>query len=238
MGIDQVDLARLTAAVTANAGFALVAWRSGAANRGGAVVGALLGGVLWLALDWRGYVPLVVFVVLGSLFTGLGRQQKAQLGTADAELGQRTWRQAAANTGVGVVCAVGAAATGAAVWRAAFVGSLAAALADTTESELGVLVGRRTWLVPSLRPAAPGTDGAVSLAGTALGLLASALVGTIAAAVSLIHWRQVGPIAVAGCVATLLESLAASGRWRDNDQLNVLTTLSGAVLAGWWAGRG
>ncbi len=53
------------------------------------------------------------------------------------------------------------------------VAALAAGASDTVASEIGKAWGRRTFLFPSFKPVRPGTSGAVSLEGTAAGLVAA-----------------------------------------------------------------
>ncbi len=231
MNFDGLDTARVAAALAVNAALAMTALRAGAVSRSGAAAGTVYGLAVYLALDWRGYCVLATFVVAGSGFTRYGYGRKLGLGVAECRSGARTWRNATANCLVGAVCAQAAGLTGQEMWRVAFVGAFAAALADTTESELGVLLARRAYLPPRLRSVAPGTEGAVSPAGTAAGLAAALALAALAATLGLVTWPAAVPVALAAVAATAVESLVAAGRELNNDALNLLTTLAGAVLA-------
>jgi uncharacterized protein (TIGR00297 family) len=119
----------------------------------------------------------------------------------------------------------------------AYVASVATAAADTCSSETGKAYGRRTFLITTLRPVPPGTEGAVSLEGTLGGLLGAALIAAVGALGGLYAWALAPPVALAGLAGSLAESVigtwAERRGWLDNDQLNALNTAIGAGLAAW-----
>ena len=89
-----------------------------------------------------------------------------------------------------------------------FAASFAAKLADTFGSEIGKRWGRTTLLITSLRPVPPGTEGAVSLEGTAASALGSLLMTLVMVALGLIPSAEAAAVVVVvGFIATLLESL-------------------------------
>ena len=117
----------------------------------------------------------------------LGLRRKTLLGIAEERGGRRGAGNAFANTGVAAIAAVLSAltyATGPAL--AAFVAALAAGGSDTAASEIGKAWGRRTYLVPTFRRVPPGTSGAVSLEGTAAGLIGAFALGGLGVAFGLI----------------------------------------------------
>ena len=63
-----------------------------------------------------------------------------------------------------------------------FVASFASKLADTTSSEIGKAYGQTTYLITTLQRVPRGTEGAVSLEGTAAGVVAAAGVAAMALA--------------------------------------------------------
>jgi uncharacterized membrane protein len=194
------------AALAVNLALAVGAWRAGAIAASGALAGAAYGACVALGLGLPGYAVLAWFVVVGSGATWVGARRKPPHEPRSA-------RHATAN------CAV-----------AALVGALAAALADTIESELGVVWGRRAWLPTTWRSCPPGTEGAVSVAGTLLGLAAAAATAGLGALVGLVPAASVPALAAAATAATGLESwLGARWTW-SNEALNFVTTASGALL--------
>lgn len=203
------------AVVLVNGLLALVGWATGSMTASGALVGAGYGLAIGLPLGLPGYALLAWFVVLGSGFSRLP-------GRARPPHEARTWIHATANLGVAALCAL-------AGWRLAFVGALAGALADTSESELGVLAGGRTWLPATGRAVPPGTEGAVSLAGTLAGLLAALSATGLAACLGLLPARLVLPLALGALGATLVESVLGAARPLPNAVLNTLVTTLGAL---------
>jgi uncharacterized protein (TIGR00297 family) len=63
-----------------------------------------------------------------------------------------------------------------------FVASFASKLADTSSSEIGKAYGQTTYLITTLQRVPRGTEGAVSLEGTAAGMVAAAGVAGMALA--------------------------------------------------------
>ena len=128
---------------------------------------------------------MVSFFVLGTLATKLGYRVKAARGIAQEKGGARGWRHALANGAVPALLALLAAAAHEplhALLVLAYAAAVATAAADTCSSEVGKAYGRRTFMITTLRPAAPGTEGAVSLEGTLGGLAGALAVGAVGAA--------------------------------------------------------
>jgi uncharacterized membrane protein len=106
---------------------------------------------------------------------------------------------------------------------------------DTVSSEMGKAIGGRTVSLRTFRAVAPGTEGAVSLAGTAWGLSAAAL---LAAPTVLFGWATpLDALLLAGIAlgANLFESYwgewAAPKGLDDGPHTNFLMTLVAALLA-------
>ena len=81
----------------------------------------------------------------------------------------------------------------------------------------------------------PGTEGAVSVEGTAAGLGGGAIVGGVGAAVGLYAWPLAAVVAIAGLLGSLAESVmgtvAERNGWMGNDLLNAFNTAAGAGIA-------
>jgi uncharacterized protein (TIGR00297 family) len=112
-----------------------------------------------------------------------------------------------------------------------------AKLADTCGSEIGKRWGRHTLLITSLRPVPAGTEGAVSLEGTAASLVGGLLMALVMLALGLIPgpstWLLVGAVAL---LATLAESVIGATlqrrwSWLSNELVNGVQTLVAALLA-------
>jgi uncharacterized protein (TIGR00297 family) len=219
-------------ALPVTAAFAALAYRLGMASPRGALGGLLVGAPVYACLGPQGFALLVLFVVGGSALTRLGYDRKRRAGGAQAHGGRRGARNALANAGVAVLCAL-LYALDLPAFSAAYVAAVGAAFADTAESEVGQLSRRPPRLITTGRKVRPGTDGAVSLAGTLAGLAAVGLTAGLGLALGLVGgWVAAGLVALAAFLGTVADSLVGARLPRlGNEATNVLCTLVAAALA-------
>jgi uncharacterized protein (TIGR00297 family) len=227
-------------ALVLNAGLIGLAQRLPLLTPAGWVHAGILGTVLGGTLGFRGWLAVVGYLVLGSLVTRLGFRRKQEAGLAEGRGGRRgpenVWGSAATGTVLALLSVVLAPA-----WRPllllGFVASFAAKLADTFGSEIGKRWGRHTLLITTLRPVPAGTEGAVSVEGTAASLVGSALMAAWMAALGLLQgWGDGLLVAGVGLAATLLESVIGATvqsrlAWLSNEAVNALQTTLAAALA-------
>jgi uncharacterized protein (TIGR00297 family) len=225
-------MGQLLAALGVTACFAVLAYALGMVSRGGALGGFVVGTAIYVSLGPQGFAILAFFVVGGSLLTRLGYGRKRRSGTAEAAGGRRGARNALANCGVAVACALLYTLTSSDVLAAAFVAALGAAFADTAESEVGQIYGRAPRLITTLGKVLPGTDGAVSLAGTLAGIAAAALTAVLGLALGLIDDpTSMLLVALAAFLGTVVDSLVGALAPRVGNELtNFLCTLVAAAL--------
>jgi uncharacterized protein (TIGR00297 family) len=206
----------------------------------GWVHAGILGTVLWGSLGWRGWLAVVLYLLLGSLVTKLGFRSKQAEGLAEGRGGRRgpenVWGSAATGAGLALLVPL-VPGRWIPLLLVGFAASFAAKLADTFGSEIGKRWGRTTVLITSLRPVPRGTEGAISLEGTVASLVGAALMAALSWALGLIGdpglWGLVSGV---GLLATLVESLIGATlqrrwRWLSNEVVNGLQTLIAAVLA-------
>ncbi len=228
---------RLALGVALNVAIAVPALLVRAIDARGALAVVAIGTAITLGLGLPGLALMVCFFALGTAATRLGFRVKAARGIAQDRGGMRGWRHALANGAVPALLALLAAASPLprGLLVLAYAAAVATAAADTCSSEVGKAFGRRTVLITTLRPAAPGTEGAVSLEGTLGGLAGALAVGWVGAASGLLGWPAVALVALAGLLGCLAESAigAAFGRhgWLDDHLLNAANTAIGAVAA-------
>ncbi|MBD2019527.1 TIGR00297 family protein [Leptolyngbya sp. FACHB-36] len=207
----------------------------------------VLGVLLWGSLGWQGYLVMMVYFLVGSAATRVGKAQKEAEGIAEKRSGARGPENVWGSALVGALCAVGVlivplldvgaqTASVVSLLLLGYVASIATKLSDTCASEIGKAYGQRTFLITTLQPVPRGTEGAVSLEGTLAGLVASVAIALIAWSVGLISLVGVAICAIAAFVATNLESvigatLQSRYDWLTNELVNVLNTLIGAVVA-------
>ena len=233
-------------ALLINAVLIAAAQRLPVLTRSGWVHAGILGTVLLGSLDWAGWWAVVLYLGLGSLVTRLGLRRKQAEGLAEARGGRRgpenVWGSAATGAALALLSLLPWAPV--TLLRLGFAASFSAKLADTFGSEIGKRWGRRTVLITTLRPVPPGTEGAISLEGTAASLLGSGLMAWVMLQLGLLQnplaW---GLVTLVGLLATLLESLIGAGvqqrfAWLSNELVNALQTTLAAMIAmaaaEWW----
>lgn len=214
-------------------------------TRGGVIAAALVGGAVAWGLGWGALVPLFAFLTSGSLLARL---------TGDAD-GPRNARQVVANGGVATVAALAHA------WPAAAGAIAAAAAdtwateigARSTRPPRLITTGAPVPRGSSGAISVLGTLGGIGGAGTM-----AALSGIVSPT---LRWQGVWMVAMAGVAGMLVDSLLGATlqarfecpscgrvmerpgfcheplrrvrgwRWLDNDAVNLLGSLAGALVA-------
>ncbi|MFH7241477.1 MAG: TIGR00297 family protein [Spirulina sp.] len=217
-----------------------------------------LGVLVWGGLGWRGYAVVMVYFLVGSAVTRIGMERKLAAGIAEGRSGVRGPENVWGSALVGALCALAVAGLSLGFpagepqpWpqllALAYVSSFSTKLSDTTASEVGKAYGKRTFLITTLQPVAPGTEGAVSLEGTLAGVVGSLIMAVTGWGVGLIPAWGLGVCLIAAFIATNLESVVGATLqpqipWLTNEWVNVINTAIGATLAillgyGWlqWA---
>jgi uncharacterized protein (TIGR00297 family) len=215
----------------------------------------LLGVLIWGCLGWQGYIVVMVYFLVGSAVTRIGQERKEAAGIAEKRSGTRGPENVWGSALAGTLCALaifglqqlGTTAVLVAIplLKLAYVSSFSTKLSDTTASEVGKAYGQRTFLITTLQPVSPGTEGAVSLEGTLAGLVGSAVIAIVGWGVGLITGWGVGICLLAAFLATNAESLIGATlqmrySWLSNELVNIINTTLGAGIAmvlglGWLA---
>jgi uncharacterized protein (TIGR00297 family) len=207
----------------------------------------ILGVLIWGCLGWQGYGVVMVYFLVGSAVTRIGMARKEAAGIAEARSGARGPENVWGSALTGTLCALGVfvlqrgfGPDGYGPWvgwlSLAYVASFSTKLSDTTASEVGKAYGKRTFLITSLKPVPPGTEGAVSLEGTLAGVVGSAAIALVGWIVGLIDPWGVLICLIAAFVATNAESLIGATlqnrfTWLTNEVVNIINTAIGALVA-------
>jgi uncharacterized protein (TIGR00297 family) len=224
----------------------------------GSAVAFILAVVILGVGGWVWILPMITFFVLSSLLSKFRRRSKILFDSVFDKTGKRDSAQALANGG----------AAGAVVilnwffpdplWFPVFLGSLAAATADTWGTEIGILSRSRPVSILTWRKVEPGSSGGITFAGTAAALAGSGVIALSGLFILERNW--IVPVVVAGFIASLIDSLLGalvqgqyvcpkcgrhtekrvhcgvetkqiSGyRWVTNDAVNATCSIAGAVM--------
>jgi uncharacterized protein (TIGR00297 family) len=202
----------------------------------GAIGGAIIGAIIYAGGGVGAWVLLFATFIVASVTSRFGLKRKVLLGIAEERGGRRGAGNAIANCGVAAVAAIVAATT---PYREqallALVAALTAGGSDTVASEIGKAWGRSTFLVTTFSRVKPGTPGAMSLEGTAAGLVAAFALAAIGVAFNLIPAAATIAVVAGATVGSLVESalgatLEGPGIL-NNDMLNFINTAVAAVAA-------
>jgi uncharacterized protein (TIGR00297 family) len=182
-------------------------------QRSGAVAAFLLGFVLLGLGGARWLVPALVFFVLASVLSKLGRRRKAEARALADKGGRRDAGQVYANGGVGGWLVIASVLWPSPLWHWGLLGAVAAAAADTWGTEVGTFVRGATRHVLSGRPMPPGLSGGVSLWGSVGSLLGALSIGATVLAFG--HEGQsvalaVGLVTAAGLLGAFADSVAGA----------------------------
>ena len=180
-------------------------------------------GVNWLLL-------IVLFLVMSLLATRYSKKYKRSLGQFE---GRRTSKNVISN---GVVACFMAAFGGYYLpLVGGFIGAIATATADTMASEIGVL-DAHPRLITTFQSVDPGTNGAVSVLGTAIGIVGAAIIGIAAYLLGIVP-SPLSAIVVSivsgtvGCfMDSILGALFENRGLITNEHVNLLATIVGAVV--------
>ncbi|MCL2156749.1 MAG: TIGR00297 family protein [Methanobrevibacter sp.] len=184
-------------------------------------------GVNWLFL-------ILLFLILSLFVTKYQKSYKKQLGIYE---GKRTAKNVISN---GVVAFAMAAFGGVAFggyylsFVGGFIGSIATATADTMASEIGILQEPR--LITTMKKVAPGTDGAISTLGTAVGIIGAGIIGIAAYLLGIMSdpFLSLKIAIISGTIGCFMDSILGAVLERrnflNNEHVNLLATITGAII--------
>ncbi|HIJ16134.1 MAG TPA: TIGR00297 family protein [Methanosphaera sp.] len=204
--------------------FGIIVYLTGALDLLGSSFVTIIGMFIVITRGFNWLAILLLFLFLGSAFTKFKSDYKRRIGLKHE---QRTIKNVVSNGIVPVVMALFGNYAG-------FIGAIATATADTMASEIGVL--SKPILITSREHVKPGTDGGISLLGTAAGLIGAFIIGLAAYLIN-VSPEFTTSILIAlfagmiGCFADSLlgATLERSGLF-NNEHVNLSATIIGALV--------
>ena len=150
----------------------------------GAVATFLLGTVIFGTGHWEFSLPILLFFVLSSLLSKMGRKRKQEFSDTFQKGGRRDVGQVLANGGVAGILVLLWNWFPNDAWYFAYVGSIAAVTADTWATEIGVFSKIVPRNILNFKKVLPGTSGGVTLLGFAGALFGSFIIVFVASLVT------------------------------------------------------
>jgi uncharacterized protein (TIGR00297 family) len=253
-------LLALTLGLALASAVALVAWRLDALSASGAVAAAIVGAAAMAAGWSWGILLVAYFLgaTLLSRFRAAEKASRTE-GRVDKG-GRRDAIQVLANGGAFALVALGYRASPDPLWQALGAGALAASAADTWATEVGTLARGSPRSILDWTPVAVGTSGGVTPVGLLAGLAGAGGIAMIAglvrwpgiASVAALIGGMIGCLLdsllgaslqarrwCATCLAPTEQrihrcgaptTLAGGLSWLDNDLVNAISTIGGALV--------
>jgi uncharacterized protein (TIGR00297 family) len=202
-----LDLGELVIVVV----FALVAIETKALDRGGFLASVAVGYAIFLGGGWRWFVVIASFFIIGVGATWFKYEYKKSIGSAQEKGGARNWPNILANGGAAAVFGIAELISGGSVFAVLYLGAMSAAASDTVATELGLLSKSEPRLLTRIRERVPpGTSGGVTALGFLGTVIASCLIGTVAAILGVVGGASALEIflvaAAGGVVGSLVDS--------------------------------
>lgn len=201
-----------------------------------ALVGGLIGFLVFAGAGYAGILVLGAFFMMGVLATSHKKEVKARIVVNDPHPEKRNAGQVLANGGMAALMGLLALAdpVHTQVYILMLAASLASAAADTLSSELGMVYGRNFYHILTFKKDQKGLDGVVSIEGTLLGAAGAAVIAGIHS-LFFDFGKDSLLIILAGIVGNLVDSILGASLERkhliNNDVVNFLNTLAAALVA-------
>lgn len=196
----------------------------------GSAVMIIIGIVIIFSAGTNWLLLIVLFLVMSLIATKYSKKYKMSLGEFE---GRRTSKNVISN---GVVACFMAAFGGYYLpFVGGFIGAIATATSDTLASEIGVL-DQNPRLITTLQEVDPGTNGAVSVLGTAIGIVGAAVIGIAAYFLGIVA-NPLSAIVVSiisgtvGCfIDSILGAIFENHGMLTNEHVNLIATIVGALV--------
>ena len=196
----------------------------------GSAVMIIMGIVIIFSAGANWLLLIILFLVMSLVATKYSKKYKLSLGEFE---GRRTSKNVISN---GVVACFMAAFGGYYLpFVGGFIGAIATATSDTLASEIGVL-DQHPRLITTFQKVDPGTNGAVSALGTAVGIIGAAIIGIAAYFLGIMGSPlvSIGVAIISGTIGCFMDSILGAlfenRKMLTNEHVNLIATIVGALV--------
>ena len=205
------------------------------ADVSGVLSGILMGFLIVSFTDFRWFVLILSFFVIGGIFTKYKYDYKRAIGIAQEGGGARGYRNVFGNGLIALVCAIAFGITGNALLIIAFIGAVATATGDTLASEIGQTYRKLPRLITDLRLVTHGTDGGITMLGEYSAVAGAGAIAIIAILLGVGAFNTMVPVILGGFfganVDSVLGAVLERRHYLTNSSVNLLATVAGALAA-------
>lgn len=212
-----------------------VSYKVNIADITGALSGVLLGVLIIVFRDIIWFAILLVFFILGCVFTRYKYGYKQSLGIAQAEGGARGYRNVFGNGLVALILAVAEGVFGHHIFMIGYLGAIATATGDTLASEIGETSKTQPRVITTFKKVPAGTSGAISLLGELAAIVGSAVIGILATLLGMAGLHVATITILGGFIGTNIDSLLGATLenkgYLTNSSVNLFATAAGAIVS-------
>jgi uncharacterized protein (TIGR00297 family) len=205
------------------------------ADVSGVLSGILMGFLIVSFTDFRWFVLILSFFVIGGIFTKYKYDYKRAIGIAQEGGGARGYRNVFGNGLIALVCAIAFGITGNTLLVIAYIGAVATATGDTLASEIGQTYRKLPRLITDLRLVPHGTDGGVTMLGEYSAVAGAGAIAIIAILLGVGAFNTMVPVILGGFfganVDSVLGAVLERRHYLTNSSVNLLATVAGALAA-------
>ncbi|ASJ09047.1 hypothetical protein A3L11_07320 [Thermococcus siculi] len=227
-------LERIAVDVAVVAVLGIGSYRLKALDGKGAVAAAALGLVVIELGGLYPFLAMLTFVIAGVLATRYRFREKAKLGAAQGSDGIRSWGNVLGNGLAAAIFLAFEYLSQMDVFWAATFAAIATANGDTLASELGKVFGKSPRLITNLKPARPGTNGAISWIGELFALIGAVMIALFALPLTHYKLTMLLAVVIGGFIGVNLDSFIGATLENEgitnNNSTNFLASLLGGLI--------
>lgn len=183
----------------------IVAYYLKAITLSGGCSAAALGMILFLSGGWISFTALIVFFILGSVVSKIGKRAKADAEELHERVGARSTVQVVANGLPSLIFTAIYYYTGMEAYLLAAIMCFAATTADTFSSEIGMLSKKTPRSILTLKPVQRGMSGGFTFLGVFGGLVGAWFISILT--IPRFGVRAMVAITVTGLLSSILDSV-------------------------------